>query len=61
MRRTSLYFEADIWAVFNCLALGVAGMNLGTEDQDKPAWKKDTELCHYGYVIRIFSHMSVRV
>lgn len=27
-------FEADVWAIFNCLALGIAAMDRGTEESD---------------------------
>lgn len=39
--------EADIWAIFNCLALAVAVMDRGTEDPNAPAWSKTTEIAHY--------------
>lgn len=42
--------EADFWAIFNCLALGVFAMYCGTEDPSERGWLADpdyTEICHF--------------
>ncbi|KUJ17529.1 kinase-like protein [Mollisia scopiformis] len=39
--------EIDIWAMFYCLALGVAAIARGTEDENAPAWNSNTEITHY--------------
>lgn len=42
--------EADIWAIFHCIALGLTVMDRGTENIKAPAWggkPKKTELVHY--------------
>ncbi len=39
--------EADIWAVFHCLALGVAVMDRGTEDSTATPWDRETVVGHY--------------
>ena len=38
--------EADVWAIFYCLALGVAVMGRGTEDPTLQ-WNKAYEIAHY--------------
>lgn len=39
--------EADIWAMFYCLALGVAAIDRGTEDPDVEAWDRPNVVVHY--------------
>ena len=42
--------EVDVWAIFHCMALGLAVMARGTEDVDKPEWcgrEKNVELVHF--------------
>jgi len=46
--------EADLWALFTCMALGVVVMHRGTEVTSEPAWggqyllqRVETEICHF--------------
>lgn len=39
--------EADIWAMFYCLALGVAAIDRGTENPNAEAWDRPNAVVHY--------------
>lgn len=39
--------EVDMWAIFNCLALGVAMIDRGTEDPNAASWRSKTTIVHY--------------
>lgn len=39
--------EADLWAIFHCLALGAIAIDRGTEDPQAKAWNRKGHIVHY--------------